>query len=141
LEANIDDAGGELIGYVTEQLRRAGALDVYCTAISMKKNRPGAQISALCHPEQVKTLENILFKESTTLGVRRHLCQRTILDRQHQTVDTPYGAIRIKVGCLNGQEMSCSAEFEDCRLAAKKHQIPVKNVMMAAITCYKRQNQ
>ncbi|MCP4712524.1 MAG: nickel pincer cofactor biosynthesis protein LarC, partial [Planctomycetes bacterium] len=77
LEANIDDAGGELIGYVTEQLRHAGALDVYYTAISMKKNRPGTQLSVICHPDQVKLLEGILFEESTTLGVRRHLCQRT----------------------------------------------------------------
>ena len=141
LEANIDDAGGELIGYVTEQLRQAGALDVYCTAISMKKNRPGTQISVICRPQQVKSLESILFKESTTLGVRRHTCQRTILNRRHQTVETPYGTIRIKIGSLDDQEVSWSVEFEDCRMAAKKHQIPVKNVMTAALTCYKRQNQ
>ena len=141
IEANIDDAGGELIGYVNEQLLQAGALDVYCTAISMKKNRPGTLISVICRPDQVQSLESILFNESTTLGVRCHLCQRTILERKLHAVETPYGTINIKVGYLNGKEMSCSPEFEDCRQSAKKHQIPVKNVMISAITCYKRQNQ
>lgn len=138
LEANIDDTSGEVIGHVTEKLLQAGALDVYCTAISMKKNRPATQISAICHPEKIGELEATLFRESTTFGIRRHLCQRSILDRRHETVETPYGPIRIKIGSFGGQEVTASPEFADCQRAAEQFKIPVKMVIQAALTAYSR---
>ncbi len=141
LEANIDDASGELIGHVTEKLQEAGALDVFCTAISMKKNRPGTQISVICRLTDATKLENILFQESTTFGVRRHICHRSILAREHQTVATPFGSIRVKVGYFDGRAMSWSVEFEDCRQAAEQYQVTAKEVIAAATAGYRKMSE
>lgn len=132
LEVNFDDATGELLGHLTETLMQRGALDVYCTAIMMKKNRPGTLVSVICAPGEVAGLERILFTESTTLGIRRTTCQRSILPRTQQTVETCFGPIRVKVGSLDGQAITCSPEFEDCRAAAERHNVPLKQVMNAA---------
>lgn len=132
LEANLDDASGELIGHLTETLIQAGALDVYCIGIMMKKNRPGTLVGVICRPGDAARLERVLFVESTTLGVRRTLCQRSILPREHKTVDTPYGEIRIKIASLDGEAITGSPEFEDCRQAAGKHSVPLKQVINAA---------
>ncbi|KPK75712.1 MAG: hypothetical protein AMJ79_10125 [Phycisphaerae bacterium SM23_30] len=137
LETNIDDASGELIGHVTDKLLEAGALDVYCTAISMKKNRPGTQISVICRLTEAARLEGILYQESTTFGIRRHICQRSMLAREHVTVETAFGAIRIKVGYFNHQPTTWSVEFGDCQRAAEKHQVPIKEVIAAATAGYK----
>ena len=138
LEANLDDATGELIGHVTELLGQAGALDVTCTPITMKKNRPATMLSVLCKPEDEAALERILFTESTTLGIRKHACRRSTLPRRHQTVETPYGKIRVKVGFLSGAAVTAAAEFEDCRQAAQEHHVPVKLVMAEATAAYQR---
>ena len=137
LETNIDDASGELIGHVTDKLLAAGALDVYCTAVSMKKNRPGTQISVICRLTEAGRLEGILYQESTTFGIRRHICQRSMLAREHVTVATAFGAIRIKVGYLNHQPTTWSVEFGDCQRAAEKHQVSIKEVIAAATAGYK----
>jgi len=138
LAANIDDASGELIGYVTEQLQRAGALDVYCTAITMKKNRPATQINVICRLDDVGRLERTLFLESTTLGIRRHICQRSVLSRGYETVSTAFGKIKIKTGCYDGKVVTSSVEFADCQAAAKRHSIAVKEVVSAALAEYQR---
>jgi len=136
LEANLDDATAELIGHVTEQLLHAGALDVFCTSIAMKKNRPGTRISVLTQAVDVAKLETILLTESTTFGVRRHTCLRSTLPREIQTVNTQYGPIRIKVGFLDGRPVTVSPEYDDCAQAAQKHQVPLKKVFTAAQTAY-----
>jgi uncharacterized protein (TIGR00299 family) protein len=138
LEANLDDATAELIGHVTEQLLRAGALDVFCTSIAMKKNRPGIQISVLTQSAEAPKLETILLTESTTFGVRRHSCLRSTLPREVRTVNTEYGPIRIKVGYLDGKPVTVSPEYDDCVQAAQKHQIPLKKVFTAAQTAYNK---
>jgi len=140
LEVNLDDATPELIGYLTERLMEAGALDVYTTAIAMKKNRPATQVTVICQPPASQSLEQILFTESTTFGVRRHCCTRTILDRKEQEIDTPYGAIRIKRGTLAGKIVQATPEYEDCRLAAIKNNVPLKEVMDTAIFFFKNQS-
>ena len=139
LEANIDDATAELTGYVSEKLLEAGALDVYCTAIVMKKNRPGTLITILCRPADSTRMEQIMFRESTTFGIRRHNCRRSILPRDYCTVDSPYGKIRIKRGYFDDSVITGSVEFDDCRQAAEKHNVPVKQVISAAMAAYKRE--
>ena len=140
LETNLDDVSGEIIGYTTELLLQAGALDVYCTSISMKKNRPATQLSVICRWPDVSRLEEILFRQSTTFGIRRHICQRSVLTRDYVTVKTPYGEIRIKVGYLAREPITYAAEYEDCQKLAQEHKIPVKEVMAAALAAYKQIN-
>jgi pyridinium-3,5-bisthiocarboxylic acid mononucleotide nickel chelatase len=127
-----------LIGHTTGRLLEAGALDVYCTAIAMKKNRPGTLISVICRLSDVRRLEEILFRESTTFGIRRHLCQRSILARKHETVTTPFGPIRIKVGYFDGEAVSWAVEFADCQAAALQHGTTVKQVAGAALAAYQQ---
>ena len=138
LETNIDDASAELIGHVTEKLLAAGALEVFCTAVTMKKNRPGSQITVLCSADEIQKIERLLFQESTTFGIRRHFCQRSILPRENQTVTTPFGDIRIKLGYLNGQVTTRSVEFGDCQKAAEKHKVSVKEVIAATWAAYQQ---
>jgi len=136
LEANIDDATPELIGHVTDQLTQSGALDVFCTSIAMKKNRPATSISIISRPEDTNKLEGILFTECTTLGIRRHTCQRSLLDRKTETIQTPYGPIRIKTGYYNDNPVTIAPEFEDCQKAARKHNLPLKTIMTEAILAH-----
>jgi pyridinium-3,5-bisthiocarboxylic acid mononucleotide nickel chelatase len=136
LEANLDDATAELIGHVTEQLLLGGALDVFCTSIAMKKNRPGTQISVLTRPQEVANLETILLTESTTFGVRRHACLRSTLRREHQTVNTKYGPIRVKIGYLDNKAVTVSPEYDDCARAVQNYKVPLKKVFSAAQTAY-----
>ena len=141
LQANLDDATAELIGHLTEQLLEAGALDVYTTAIAMKKNRPATLVTVICRPADSHGLEQILLTESTTFGVRHHSCTRSLLDRREQVIDTPYGKIRMKIGILQGRTVQATPEYEDCRQAAAKHRVPLKDVMDIARTLFSRQSQ
>ena len=134
LEANLDDATGELIGHAMACLREAGALDVYSTAIGMKSNRPGTQLGVIGRVEDAAKLERILFRETTTFGVRRQRCERRILAREMRTVETCFGKIRIKTGSLDGETLTYSAEFGDCEAAARQYNVPVKDVMSAALS-------
>jgi len=136
LEANIDDATAQLIGHVTELLLQAGALDVYTTAITMKQNRPAVIISVICPLTEAERMEKILFTESTTLGIRRQSCRRSVLPRDYQTVTTAFGAIKIKRGYFQGRPITCTPEFADCRRAARQHQVPVKEVIAAAVAAF-----
>jgi len=138
LETNIDDASGELIGFVTEKLFSQGALDVFTTPINMKHSRPAVQISVICKIEDVQQLEQILFKEGLTFGVRRQILQRSKLARAFVTVQTEFGEIRIKTGSLGDKVVNTKPEFSDCVSAAKKHNVAVKTVLDAAMTAYKK---
>ena len=131
LETNIDDMNPQIFGHVMERLFSAGALDVTLTPMQMKKNRPAVLLSVLCHPEAVQTMTRILFEETTTLGVRRQVLERVCLPRAFETVQTPYGPIRVKVARWDEIEHR-TPEYEDCRLAAEKHSVPISAVILAA---------
>jgi len=138
LETNIDDTSGELIGFVTEQLFKAGALDVFTTPIYMKHSRPAVQISVLCEIADEQKLEQILFKEALTFGIRKQILQRSKLARDFVTVKTEFGKIRIKIGKIDGSVVAAKPEFSECVSAAEKHNVAVKTVINAAVAAYKK---
>ncbi len=132
LETNLDDISGEMIGYCTARLWEAGALDVFTTAIQMKKNRPGVKLSVLCRPGQIEAIEEILFTETTTLGVRRYTVNRHVLSREPHTVETPWGPVEGKIGWLRKDSPRFAPEFESCRRIAAEQNVPLRTVYDAA---------
>ena len=132
LETNLDDNSAEINGYVMEKLLAAGALDVFFTPIQMKKNRPATQVSVLCRPTDADSLEAILFRETSTLGVRRRSVERRCLERHSETVGTPYGPVRVKVARLPDGGFKRAPEYEDCKKAAETHGVPLRMVYEAA---------
>jgi pyridinium-3,5-bisthiocarboxylic acid mononucleotide nickel chelatase len=119
----------------------AGALDVFCTPIQMKKNRPGTLLSVLARPANEQNLVDILFAESTTIGVRIREEHRRVLERRTVPVKTPWGEVRMKVAHLAGAVRNAAPEYEDCRKIAAEHHIPLKRVMEEALRIYsERQN-
>jgi hypothetical protein len=136
LQTAIDDLSPQVLAHVTERALALGALDVMSTAVQMKKGRLGTLITLLAEDSHVPALEDLLLRETTTLGVRIHHERRSTLDRSHTTVTTPYGDIRIKLGSRSGEVLNAAPEFEDCRAAAQKHNVPVKQVQQAAIAAH-----
>ncbi len=132
IETNIDDMSAELFGYVMERLLEGGALDVYFTPIVMKKSRPATLISVLCEPPLVDALSEMLFRETTTLGVRVTEVRRRCLDREWREVQTEYGSVRVKIGRLNDEVLNIAPEYEDCARLAREKGVPVKAVYEAA---------
>lgn len=132
LECNLDDAVPELIGSLSQKLMDSGALDVFSTAIQMKKQRPGTLLTVLCAPADRGKCLDLIFRESTTFGVREHLTSRTVLERRHVTVATPYGDVRVKVGRWKGDDITRSPEHEDCAKLAREKNVPVRTVYEAA---------
>ena len=132
LESNIDDMNPQIAAYVCELLLEKGALDVWMTAIQMKKGRPGFQLSFLSQLDTVESLSRILFIETTTLGIRKQLIQRSALQREIIPVETIYGCIRVKIGRLNSEIINVHAEYEDCKAIAKAKSIPLTQVMKEA---------
>jgi uncharacterized protein (TIGR00299 family) protein len=132
VETNLDDISGELVGYCTARLWEAGVLDVYTTAIQMKKNRPAVKVSVLCRAEDVGSVEAILFDETTTLGVRRWPVSRHILARRPHMVQTQWGDVEGKVGWLADGGLRFAPEFESCRRIAGRQQVPLRTVYEAA---------
>jgi uncharacterized protein (TIGR00299 family) protein len=137
LETNLDDTSGELVGHAISRLWEAGALDVYTTAIQMKKNRPGVTLSVLCDGNRVAAIEEILFRETTTLGVRRWKVERRKLKREKHTVETPWGAVDGMLAWLDANTARFSPEYESCRKVAQKHNLPLKTVYEAAQQAYR----
>ena len=131
LETNLDDVSPEVVGHCIERLLREGARDAYAVPIQMKKSRPGVLLTVLCGGDQVSAMERILFAETTTFGIRRQTAQRTKLRRRHETVTTPFGDLRIKVGERAGL-VTASPEYEDCKAAAETHRVPLREVIAAA---------
>ncbi|WP_260705275.1 nickel pincer cofactor biosynthesis protein LarC [Edaphobacter flagellatus] len=136
LETALDDLSPQILAHVTERAFELGALDVMSTAVQMKKGRLGTLITILADDAQVRALEELLLRETSTLGVRIHHERRSCLERTYTTVTTPYGDIRIKIGMRLGEVFNAAPEFEDCRAAAAKHAIPVKQVQQSAIAAY-----
>jgi uncharacterized protein (TIGR00299 family) protein len=136
LEANLDDLNPQIIGYTTERLLTEGALDVFTTAVQMKKGRPGTLVTVLSKISDEEKLRDILFQESSTLGVRSRREQRRVLARRHESVATPWGEVRIKIGSVNGTEFQAAPEYEDCRSIAAERNLPLKTVMHEALRLY-----
>lgn len=136
LECNLDDMTAELVGCLFDQLINAGALDVFTTPVFMKKQRPGILLTVLCVPADRERMLGLIFRESTTFGVREHPAKRSILERSFQTVETPFGPVRIKIGKRNGEIVTASPEIEDCRKCAAGGGVPVKNVYDAALSIF-----
>ena len=128
LETNIDDLNPEIYAYVMEKLFAEGALDVFLAPIQMKKNRPGTQFNVLCHERDTAKLREILFVETSTLGIREITIRRHSLERNHQKVDTPWGAVNIKIAHLPNGELKVAPEYEDCRRLAQQHDIALIKV-------------
>ncbi len=136
LETNLDDISGEVIGFATTKLLEAGALDVYTTAIQMKKNRPGTLVTVLCEAELIAKMEKILFKETGTLGIRRWPASRHKLERRAHSVNTSLGEVTGKLAVLNDGSLSFSPEFESCKKIAAEKNLPLKDVYDLALRTY-----
>ena len=136
LETNIDDMTGEAIGHCCGILQQAGVLDVYTTAIQMKKNRPGVTLTALCHSDSVAEAERIMFEQTTTLGIRKWTVQRHILQRQQHTVETTWGPILGKLATLPSGDQRFSPEYESAREISAREDISLQQVFAAAVTAY-----
>jgi uncharacterized protein (TIGR00299 family) protein len=136
LETNLDDLPGEIVGHTTTLLMAAGALDAFLTPIQMKKNRPGVMISVLCDRSQITAMETILFRETTTLGIRRHEVGRQKLHRKAAEVDTPFGTVQGKLGWLDGRPPTFSPEYDDCARVARDQNVPLREVYSAAHAAY-----
>jgi uncharacterized protein (TIGR00299 family) protein len=133
IECEIDDMNPQLFGPLMDGLLAAGAVDVFYTPVQMKKSRPGTLITAIAPTDRRQALTDLLFRESTTIGVRHEEMSRTCLDRATETVTTPYGDVRFKIARRNGRELNASPEFDDCVRLAAEHGVPVKAVQAAAI--------
>jgi uncharacterized protein (TIGR00299 family) protein len=139
LETAVDDLSPQILAYVTERALALGALDVMSTAVQMKKGRMGTHLTVLADDAKVAALEELLLRETSTLGVRIHHERRSCLDRDHVTVTTPYGEVRMKIGSRSGEIYNVAPEFEDCRLAAEAKGVPVKVVQQSAVAAYQAQ--
>jgi len=132
IETNIDDCNPQIFDYVMERLFKAGALDVWLTPIQMKKNRPAVTLSVLAPVSLQEAVEKILFTETTTIGIRRYAVERTAAERREETVQTPWGSVRVKVSSVRGNSCSVTPELDDCRKLAEMHHTPLKEVMITA---------
>jgi uncharacterized protein (TIGR00299 family) protein len=133
LECEIDDMNPQLFGPLMTALLDAGAHDVFYTPVQMKKNRPGTLVTVIARPDLRGALTDLLFRESTTIGVRYEEMARACLERSVEMVDTPYGAIRVKVARRDGRILNAAPEFEDCVRAALAHAASLKDVQAAAV--------
>jgi uncharacterized protein (TIGR00299 family) protein len=136
LEANLDDMSPQLYGYFADRALEAGALDVTCSSVQMKKNRPGLLVTILCAPEKSDALAALLFEQTTTLGLRIYEARRKVLEREHVEVETPYGKVRIKVAKREGKVVNAAPEYDDCQKLAAEKNVPLKQVILAAQAAY-----
>ena len=133
LECNLDDLNPEIMPYVLEKLLAAGALDAWLQPVVMKKGRPAQTLKVLCRLEKRQELQQIMFTETTTLGVRAFFVERTALERRWKTVQTPWGEVRVKEGLLDGKVVNAVPEFEDCKKIAESNGVPLKAVETASL--------
>jgi len=128
IETNIDDMNPEFYDYIMDKLFSQGALDAFLTPIQMKKNRPAHMLSIIVYEQDLKEILEVLFSESTTLGVRIREIKRLRLAQQEFMAETKYGKIRVKVGIFKGEIKNIAPEYEDCKKMAKQHKIPLKEI-------------
>ena len=132
VEANLDDATGETLGAATQAILAAGALDVWLTPATMKKGRPGVVLACLADETALGAVENAVFRETTTFGVRRRRVERAKLAREHVSVETPLGPVRVKVGRRGGRVVTALPEYEDCLALARQRGVAFREVYDAA---------
>lgn len=136
LETNLDDVSGEILGYTKQKLLSAGALDVFATAIQMKKDRPGTLLSILCRPADGLRLEQMIFAETGTFGIRQSRLLRSKRRRQAHQVETPWGIVAGKLGWFSGGVPVFTPEFESCAAVAQQHGVSLRDVYRAAETAW-----
>lgn len=132
IETTIDDMNPQIYDYIFEKALQMGALDIFCTAVQMKKNRRGTLVTILCRPEMVTPLAEFLFRETTTIGLRWRLDNRFTLKRDFVKVQTQFGAIACKTASHGDELINIKPEYEDCKRVAKEHQVPLKTVLEEA---------
>ncbi|MCG3136886.1 MAG: Pyridinium-3,5-bisthiocarboxylic acid mononucleotide nickel insertion protein [Phycisphaerae bacterium] len=138
LEAAIDDQTPETIAYAVERFLQQGALDAYTQPIYMKKGRSGILLTLLCRPSEMETFEELIFAETTTLGLRRQIVQRRVLQRRYDTVELAGGTVRIKLGEREGYLLTAAPEYEDCRRLAEQSGQPLRNIMADALAAWNK---
>jgi pyridinium-3,5-bisthiocarboxylic acid mononucleotide nickel chelatase len=136
IECDIDDMSPQLFGPLMDHLTEAGALDVFYSAVQMKKNRPGTLVTVVAPPARREALTAILFAHSTTIGVRYQEMQRDTLQREIRTIETPVGAVRFKVATRDGRVLNAAPEFDDCARIAGERGLPIKEVQAIAIRAW-----
>jgi hypothetical protein len=136
IECEIDDMNPQLFGVAMERLYAAGALEVFYTPVQMKKSRPGTLLTVIATPELRRPLSDIIFRETTTIGVRYHEVERDILKREIIAVDTALGPVRFKLAWRDGRLVNATPEFEDCAALARTHDLSVKDVQALALQAY-----
>jgi uncharacterized protein (TIGR00299 family) protein len=138
LETTIDDLNPQVYGYLMERLFAAGALEVFFTSLQMKKNRPGTLVTVISPPERFDDVGEVIFRETTTIGFRYQRMDRIELGREIRRVRTPYGAVRVKVSLFRGKVVQATPEYEDCRAAALKAGVPLREVQRSAAEAFHR---
>lgn len=141
IETNLDDMSPQIYGYFAEKALEAGALDVFSTPAQMKKNRPGLLVTILAEPQNVSPLIDLLFRETTTIGVRAYEVRRKTLAREFVPVTTPFGEVRMKISRLNGAVLNATPEYEDCQKLAAERGVPLKQVIAAASFEYREKSE
>jgi pyridinium-3,5-bisthiocarboxylic acid mononucleotide nickel chelatase len=141
IETNVDDMSPQLYGYFVDRALAAGVLDVFSTAVQMKKNRPGLLITILCESEDVSRVIDMVFRETTTIGVRTYEVRRKTLDRELVPVETEFGSVRVKLSLSEGLVMNAAPEYEDCQKIAMERGVPLKQVIAAAAFEFQRRNE
>ena len=136
IEANLDDMNPQIYGYFLERALSAGALDVYTAPVQMKKNRPGTLLTVLCKPQDTNALMSLIFAETTTFGARTYRAQRRTLPREHVSVSTSFGDVRIKLSRVNGRILHVAPEYDDCRKLAVEKNVPLQRVISEALRAY-----
>jgi len=141
IETNLDDMSPQIYGYFVERALAAGALDVFSTAVQMKKNRPGVLLTILCDATHTARMIDLVFRETTTIGVRTYDVRRKVLDRELVPVATPFGEVRMKISRMNGSVLNATPEYEDCQRLAAEKGIPLKQVIAAASFEFQKQKE
>ncbi|MGH7971075.1 MAG: LarC family nickel insertion protein, partial [Limisphaerales bacterium] len=133
LETNLDDISAEVLGNFMDLALARGALDVFYVPVHMKKNRPGVLLTLLCAESEADRFTELILRETTSFGVRRHAAERRKLVREIISVPTNFGAIEVKLGRLDGRVVQAAPEYESCRQAAAAADVPVREVYQAAL--------
>jgi pyridinium-3,5-bisthiocarboxylic acid mononucleotide nickel chelatase len=141
IETNLDDMSPQIYGYFVERALASGALDVFFTPVQMKKNRPGQLVTILCDVANRSRLIDLIFHETTTIGVRTYEVRRQTLNRETVPVETPLGQIRMKISRLNGSILNAAPEYEDCQRIATQKNVPLKQVLSAANFHFQKLNE
>jgi uncharacterized protein (TIGR00299 family) protein len=141
IETNLDDMNPQLYGYFVERALAAGALDVSCAAVQMKKNRPGFLLTLLCLPEAADALAQLVFDQTTTIGLRMYEARRRVLERESVEVETPYGTVHVKVAKREGRIVNAAPEYEDCQKLATEKNVPLKQVILSAQAAYMQKSR